>query len=328
MIDPAWIELEPEARWYLYLFGFTAIIAWETFWPRRELRCSTAKRWSGQLALMVAASALTLWVIPVSAIEVAFQTRSAGWGLLPNLGLPWAVQAIIGILVLDFVRFSQHWCFHAFGWLWRIHRVHHSDPDFDLTTGIRFHPLDPILSMATYIPVVWALGVPPFAAMAYELRHVVHAFFSHANIEVPQRLENWLRCVIVTPETHRVHHSDLPAENRENYGEMFTFWDRVLGTYQAQPANGHRAMGIGIRGYEGGQTYNPLRLLAWPLYERALIASEPGDAPAVRPPSGALSTERFADEEVTHAPAVLRTTGRSSVLNGGAGVRLVRPQPR
>jgi len=275
MIDPAWNELEPEIRWYLYLFGLIAIVAWETLWPRRRLLCSTGKRWSGQLTLMLVASALTLWVIPFSAIEVAFQTYAAGTGVLPNSGLPWAAQAIVGILALDFVRFSQHWCFHASSWLWRIHRIHHSDPDFDLSTGLRFHPFDPILCVGTYIPVIWLLGVPPSAVLVYELGHVVHALFSHANIVIPEKFESWLRLVIVTPETHRIHHSDLVAENHHNYGEMFTFWDRLIGTYQPQPAAGHERMGIGMRGYAGGQTYNLLRLLAWPIYEKALVSTQP-----------------------------------------------------
>jgi hypothetical protein len=157
--------------------------------------------------------------------------------------------------------------------LWRIHRIHHSDPDFDLTTGIRFHPFDPILSIATYIPAVWFFGVPPVAAMAYELAHVVHAFFSHSNIVLPRALDAPLRLVLVTPETHRIHHSQRGDENRRNYGEMFTLWDRLLGTHQEQPALGHANMKVGMRGLEGSQLWNPLRLLAWPLYDNAIVAA-------------------------------------------------------
>lgn len=275
-----WLAWEPQARWWLYLFGFGAVIAWETLWPRKELVCDTGRRWCGQLAMMVLASWITLLVIPVSAIEVSFRVTAAGWGLLPNSGLPMAAQAVVGVLALDFVRFSQHWCFHRFDVLWRIHRIHHSDPDFDLTTGIRFHPLDPILSIATYIPVVWLLGVPPVAAMGYELAHVVHAFFSHANVRMPGWLDGAMRWVLVTPETHRIHHSDRREENLRNFGEMFTVWDRVLGTFQEQPAGGHEGMRIGLPGLTGGRTYNPVRLLAWPLWEKAMGAALTARQPA------------------------------------------------
>jgi len=286
-LGPEWLQREPDVRWYLYLFGFGSIVLWETFWPRRTLVSPTGKRWIGQLLLMVLASVFTLWVIPVSAIEVSFRTAATGWGVLPHSGLPLALQCVIGILILDFVRFSQHWCFHASPLLWRIHRIHHSDPDFDLTTGIRFHPFDPILSIATYIPAVWFFGVPPVAAMAYELAHVVHAFFSHSNIVLPTALDAPLRLVLVTPETHRIHHSQRGDENRRNYGEMFTLWDRLLGTHREQPALGHANMKVGMRGLEGGQLWNPFRLLAWPLYDNAIL---PADAPQT-PLDAAVSAE-------------------------------------
>lgn len=270
MTDSAWLELEPHIRWYLYLGGFALVALWETLQPRRKLVCSTPIRWCGQLALVVSASALTLWIVPVGSIESAFLAHAEGRGLLQWSGLPWAAQAAIGIVVLDFVRFGQHWCYHRFPLLWRIHRVHHSDPDFDLTTGLRFHPLDPLINTVTYIPVVWLLGPPPVAVMMYELAHVVHAFFSHSNVRMPARLETWMRWAIVTPETHRIHHSDDIEESQRNFGEMFSFFDRILGTYRAQPAQGHEAMGIGLKGYQDARTFNFVRMLAWPFYDGAM----------------------------------------------------------
>ena len=278
-IGSEWLKIEPNVRWYLYLFGFTAVIAWETLWPRKELVSNTGVRWCGQVALMILASLITLWVVPVSAIEVSFRVTQDGWGLLPNSGLPLPIQLLLGVLALDLTRFSQHWCFHASPLLWRIHRIHHSDPDFDLTTGIRFHPLDPILSITTYIPVVWLLGVPPLAAMGYELAHVVHAFFSHANLRMPRGLDAWLRLFLVTPETHRIHHSDDIRENFKNYGEMFTMWDRILGTYKAQPEGGHENMGIGMKGYRGNRMFNPVTLLAWPFYDKAISSAKELEQP-------------------------------------------------
>lgn len=249
----------------------------------KEVSCSDFETMVRPTVADAAGHLFTLWVIPISAIEVSIQTVAAGWGILLNSGLAFSLQCVIGVLVLDFVRFSQHWCFHAFPCLWRIHRIHHSDPDFNLTTGIRFHPFDPILSIATYIPAVWLVGVPPVAAMAYELVLVVHAFFSHANIVLPRLLDGFLRFFLVTPETHRIHHSDRYEENLRNYGEMFTIWDRLLGTYQAQPVDGHEAMGIGLKGYSGGQMLNAIRLLAWPVYEKAITSVSDQDSSAMQP---------------------------------------------
>lgn len=279
-----WTHLEGTIRWYLYLVGFSVFVAWETLWPRKELVSNTPVRWTGQVLLIVLASLITIWVVPIGAIEVAFKAAAEKRGLLPNSGLPVVVQAILGVLILDFVRFSQHWSFHHSKLLWRMHRIHHSDPDFDLTTGIRFHPIDPILSLITYMPFVWFLGVPPLAVVGYELSHLIHAFFSHANIRIPARVENVLRLVIVTPETHRIHHSDDMRENFKNYGEMFTLWDRLLGSYQAQPAAGHERMGIGMKGYRGNRMFNPVTLLLWPFYDKAVGLPEP-EAALTPPPS-------------------------------------------
>lgn len=272
-MDASWIQWEPKLRWYLYLFGFAGFVTWETLWPRKTLVAPTGIRWAGQILLLMATSAFVLSIIPIGAIEVSVRAAAAGRGILPHSGLPLALQCIVGVLILDFVRFLQHWCYHASDVLWRIHRIHHSDPDFDLTTGLRVHPLEPFFSVATYLPVIWLFGIPTLAVMPYELARVLHAFFSHANIVLPQRLDQLLRLVLVTPEYHRVHHSDRPEENRHNYGEMFTLWDPLFRTRQAQPADGHERMGVGMKGYRGSHLWNPIRLIGWPFYDRAVQAT-------------------------------------------------------
>lgn len=274
-IGPNLLAVEPSVRWYLYLIGLGLMLAWETLWPRKRLVSDTAWRWAGQLILMVVASVITLWAIPVGAIEVAIRAASSGWGLLPHSGLPYWAQCLIGVLVLDLVRFGQHWCYHSSPLLWRLHRIHHSDPDFDLTTGLRVHPVEMMLSLATYLPVIWLCGVPVFSVVTYESMHLVHSFFAHANIVLPQRLDGFLRLFLVTPETHRIHHSDRMEENMRNFGEIFTVWDRLLGTHQEQPADGHEAMGIGLRGHSGQAMWNPIRLLIWPFYDKAITPSAP-----------------------------------------------------
>lgn len=280
---PDWLALEPQVRWYLYLFGFAFFIGWETFWPRRNLNSNTAFRWCGHAVIVVVATAVTIRFVPVNAIESSFRLDAAGWGLMPYLGFPLAARFILGLLAFDLVRYCQHWCAHRFALLWRVHRVHHSDPDLDLTTGLRFHPLDTILSIFPFVAVVWLLGVPPVAALVYELTHVVHAFFSHSNIRIPAGFESLLRKLIVTPETHRIHHSDDVRENLRNYGEMLTIWDRLFGTYQAQPALGQLGMGVGMKGYRGARTYNPLALLAWPFFDKAMGPPEPVDERIAEP---------------------------------------------
>ncbi len=265
-----WVDLEPKIRWILYLAGFSSIILWESFRPRKKLVASTPKRWGSRLVLVVAASSLATWMIPAGSIESAYAAREMGWGLLPRTALPLSIQAVIGLLVLDLSRYLQHYLFHSVGFLWRIHRVHHVDPDFDATTGLLFHPFEAAIAIVTYIPVVWLLGAPPAAVAIYELTHVFHAFFAHGNVTVAGRLETVLRRWIVTPDMHRVHHSEIVSESRANYGQMFPFWDRLFGTYQAQPLLGHERMGIGMAGYQDARSLNVIRLLLWPFSDRAM----------------------------------------------------------
>jgi sterol desaturase/sphingolipid hydroxylase (fatty acid hydroxylase superfamily) len=235
--------LEPNLRWYLYLGAFTALAVWEILCPQKRLVASTAWRWGGNVALMAATQFLLIWLLPIGSVITALAAREANWGLLNQSSIPVAGQVMITILALDFTRYLQHWLFHAVPALWRIHRIHHSDVDMDLTTGLRHHPLEAVVSAATHFPVVWLLGSPPVAVAGYGLFQVFHAVFSYAKVATPLRLDAVFRWFIVTPDMHRVHHSDLPEESQRNYGLTVPFWDRLLKTYQAQPNDGHEAMG-------------------------------------------------------------------------------------
>ena len=264
------LELEPQLRWGLYLCAFTALAVWETLRPRKELVASTPWRWCGNASLTVATQFLFVWLVPLGAIITASSAREADWSLLNHSFIPLPLQGLLGILALDFTRYVQHYLFHAIGPLWRIHRIHHSDVDVDLTTGVRHHPLEVGLSAVSYLPVVWILGAPPLAVIGYELFQIFHAFFSHANIALPARLEGLLRRLIVTPDLHRVHHSDRAAESQRNYGITFPFWDRLFETYQDQPQDGHRDMGLGIKGFQDARSLNVLRILGWPFHDSAM----------------------------------------------------------
>lgn len=264
------LELEPQLRWGLYLSAFTALAVWETLRPRKELVASTPWRWCGNASLIVATQFLFFGLVPLGAIITASGARESGWGLLNHSFIPLPVQALLGILALDFTRYVQHYVLHAVGPLWRVHRIHHSDVDMDLTTGVRHHPLESLFALVTYLPVVWALGAPPLAVIGYELFQIFHAFFSHANIAMPARIDSVLRRLVVTPDMHRVHHSDRADESRRNYGLAFPFWDRLFGTYQAQPQDGHRFMGLGIEGFQDARSLNVLRILGWPFHDNAM----------------------------------------------------------
>lgn len=258
----------------MYLLAFAALAVWETLRPRRELVASTARRWCGNALLIVATQFLFVWLVPLSSLITAYSARESGWGLLNHSFIPLAVQGLLGILALDFTRYVQHYLLHALGPLWRIHRIHHSDVDMDVTTGVRHHPLESLFALATYLPVVWLLGAPPLAVVGYELFQIFHVFFSHSNITMPASLDGAVRRFVVTPDMHRVHHSDREEESRRNYGQAFSFWDRLLGTYQAQPQDGHQFMGIGIQGFQDARSINALRMLGWPFHNSAMGGSK------------------------------------------------------
>lgn len=265
----------PRVQWYLYLIAFAVIAGWETFRPRRKLHASTPARWGAHFVLFASANYFVFWLVPASAVTTAVLARENGVGLLDQAALPLPLEAVLGVVLLDFVRYFQHYVFHAVPPLWRIHQIHHADLDYDLTTGLRFHPIESLFLSATYLPVVWLLGAPPFAVIGYELAYIFVAFFVHGNVSMPVKADAWMRLLFVTPDMHRVHHSDIPSESRRNYSGLFSFWDRLFRTYQAQPVAGHRDMGIGLIGYKDSRSLNPLRILAWPFTDRAMGIARP-----------------------------------------------------
>ncbi len=269
-MQDAFLDLEPLLRWRLYVGAFAALALWETFGPRKKLVASTPRRWFGNVALAAGTQFLFSWLVPLGAVITAIVARRTELGLLNHSPVPIAAQAAMGILALDLTRYLQHRLFHAVGPLWRLHQIHHSDVDMDITTGLRHHPLEAVVSAATYFPVVWLLGAPPIAVAAYELFLVFHDLFSHANIRMPPVVEAAARWLIVTPDMHRVHHSDIAAESQRNYASALPLWDRLFGTYQAQPKGGHEAMGLGINGFQDGCALNVVRVLGWPFHDRAM----------------------------------------------------------
>jgi sterol desaturase/sphingolipid hydroxylase (fatty acid hydroxylase superfamily) len=207
---------------------------------------SKTLRWTSNLGIVVLNTVVLRLVFPVAAVGMAALAADRGWGLLNALGLPFALAVVVAVVALDLAIYLQHVMFHAMPALWRLHRMHHADLDFDVTTGARFHPLEILLSMGIKLGVVAALGPPVVAVVAFEVLLNATAMFNHSNVRLPLGLDRVLRWVVVTPDMHRVHHSVVPREANSNFGFNLPWWDRLLATYRAQPEAGHEAMTLGI----------------------------------------------------------------------------------
>ncbi|MHC4250862.1 MAG: sterol desaturase family protein [Planctomycetota bacterium] len=227
--------------------------------PRRKLNMSKRQRWLTNLAITFTNAALPRLLFPILPVGLAVLCRERGWGLLNNFDLPTWADVAIGVTILDCVIYLQHVMFHAVPVFWRLHRMHHADLDFDVTTGLRFHPFEILLSMGIKLAVVAALGPPPVAVVLFEVLLNATSMFNHGNLRLPSVLDRVLRLSVVTPDMHRVHHSVVIREANSNFGFNFPWWDRLFGTYRPQPGAGHEGMTIGL-----GRYRDPKRLtLPW-----------------------------------------------------------------
>ena len=228
-------DLELAVRLGAFASVFGLMAAWEVAAPARALRLPRADRWRANLGLALLNTLLVRVLLPGSAIALAGLAQESGWGLLNRFEpAPWAAL-IAGAVVLDFVIYLQHVLFHTVPALARLHAVHHADPDFDLTTGIRFHPLEILLSTLVKFAAIVALGPPVLAVLVFEVLLNVSAMFNHANVALPMWLEARVRRLLVTPGMHRIHHSVIENERNSNYGFCLSVWDRWLGTYTPAP---------------------------------------------------------------------------------------------
>ncbi len=233
-----------------FFFGIFAIMAlWEMLSPRRVLSTSKSLRWSNNLGLVFLNSIVLRLLFPAAAVGVALFAREQGWGLFNYYHLPFVLAAIASVIIMDAVIYLQHVMVHAVPLLWRLHRVHHADPDYDVTTGARFHPLEIILSMLIKFATILLLGPPLIAVVIFEVLLNATAMFNHANVKLPLAVDRILRLLVVTPDMHRVHHSVEDDEANSNFGFNLPWWDRIFGTYRSQPRGGHEGMTIGIHNY-------------------------------------------------------------------------------
>jgi sterol desaturase/sphingolipid hydroxylase (fatty acid hydroxylase superfamily) len=256
-----------------FRFGaFAAVLAamalWEGLAPRRPLREPKRGRWVANLGLAASSTLLVRLLFPAAAVGAAALASERGWGLFAWLGLPAWASVPLSIAILDLAIYFQHVVLHAVPLLWRLHRVHHADLDFDVTTGVRFHPLEVALSMLYKIAVVAALGAPVLGVLIFETLLNATSMFNHGNVRLPAAADRLLRSVLVTPDMHRVHHSVRSEETNSNYGFCLSWWDRSLGTYRAQPAEGHEGMTIGLESLQDARNQSLAWLLRLPALAR------------------------------------------------------------
>ena len=243
----------------LILMGF-----WESIAPRRPYSMSKRSRWIANLGIVVIDSLILRLAFPVTAVYIASLNEGSGRGFLNQSGLPLWLAIIVGVMLLDFIIYLQHAMFHAFPVFWRLHMMHHTDLDFDTTSGVRFHPLEVLLSMGIKIAAVFVFGIAPLAVVLFEIILNATSLFNHGNVRLPQPIDRVLRFVVVTPEMHRVHHSVIIRETNSNFGFNLPWWDRLFGTYRSAPAAGHEGMTIGLSHFRDPGELTLPRLLILP----------------------------------------------------------------
>jgi sterol desaturase/sphingolipid hydroxylase (fatty acid hydroxylase superfamily) len=255
---------EAAIRLGAFIAVFTAVALWEAAAPRRPSSYSRFRRWPSNLAVVVLNTAFVRVLLPATAVSLALAGESRRWGLLNDLPVPAWMAVVASVVLLDAAIYLQHVMFHAVPALWRVHRMHHADLDFDVTTGARFHPIEIMLSMLFKFGVVVALGAPALGVLVFEVLLNATSMFNHGNARLPARLDRYLRWFIVTPDMHRVHHSIVVNETNSNFGFNLAWWDRLLGTYRDQPAAGHEGMTIGIEQFREVRELRLDRMLLQP----------------------------------------------------------------
>ena len=250
----------------LAVFALVLVLmaVWELAAPRRPQGVRRSRRWPANLGIAALNAVMLKLVLPLSAMGFALYVQTQGWGLFNWLHAPVWAAIPLAFVLLDLAIYAQHVLFHAVPVLWRLHRMHHADLEFDVTTGLRFHPVEMLLSMGIKFAVIAALGPPLMAVLLFEVMLNATAMFNHGNVRLPLALDAVLRRAVVTPDMHRVHHSIVPAETNSNFGFNLPWWDRLFGTYRAQPAAGHDAMTIGIAAFRAAGELRLGRMLLQP----------------------------------------------------------------
>lgn len=262
------MEWEGVVRPAAFLTVFLFMAGWEILSPCRDLERPKLTRWSQNLGLLLVDVIAVRIVMPMTVVAAALWFEARGIGLLPWLGVPYPLAVLASVLILDLAIYAQHVVFHHVPLLWQLHKVHHADTDFDVTTGLRFHPVEILLSLVIKIAVAALIGAPALAVLIFEVILNASAQFSHGNIKLPAALDRALRRVIVTPDMHRVHHSVHRHETDSNFGFNLSIWDRLFGTYIATPKDGQTGMRIGLEEFRAKREMWLDRLITQPFRKR------------------------------------------------------------
>jgi len=271
-----WTAVEANVYWGLFSLALLAIALWEFFGAWRPVSKQLVRRWTNHAVLLIVSTLLAGLLFRTTAVYVAIAVSGSRFGLLNHSSAPLLVRTIAGILILDLFQYGMHRLYHAVPALWRIHRVHHSDPELDLSTGLRHHPLEALLQQASLLAFVALLAPPAVSVFAIELLGLFQDFFTHANANLPTWVEKPLRAVLITPEMHRIHHADEMRDQNANLGEVFPWWDRLFGTYMEAPSAGADGIQIGLKGCQGPEAARLPFMLAEP------FRSDPAGVPQPR----------------------------------------------
>ena len=256
--------MEGVNRLTIFVGILAVMIVWEILSPRRQLQHSRWQRWAANFSLSILSTLIIRFTLAGAAVYGATLASKHNWGVLNLVDLPNWLLILLSLVLLDLAIYGQHRASHQWKWLWRFHKVHHTDLDFDVTTAIRFHPIEIILSMCYKFIAILIIGVNIDAVIAFEIILSSCALFNHSNIKLPIAVDKIIRLFIVTPDMHRVHHSVIQRETDSNYGFSISFWDRLFKTYTAQPESGHEKMTIGLNQYQHVPEVSLPRLLLMP----------------------------------------------------------------
>jgi sterol desaturase/sphingolipid hydroxylase (fatty acid hydroxylase superfamily) len=259
-----WGRIESYTYWLVFATAFLGVAVWESFRPRGALSATPERRWGGHGMVLIVCSVISVGLYRVSPVLVAASFAGSRFGVLNQPWLPFVGRCILAVLLLDLVKYATHWSLHSVPFLWRVHRVHHSDPDFDLSTAARVHPIEVVLMQGAYFATIAIFAPPVIGVLAAELISCFQSFFGHANASLPGWAEKPVRSVFVTPDMHRIHHSEVVQEQSRNFGDIFPWWDRLFRTYLDAPAAGQKGMIVGLKGYQNDASLGIAFMLTQP----------------------------------------------------------------
>jgi sterol desaturase/sphingolipid hydroxylase (fatty acid hydroxylase superfamily) len=258
------LAYEPAIRLAAFAGVFVVMAAWEWIVPRRKQSVGRTWRWPNNLGVVVVDTLFVRVLFPTGAVGLALIAEAQGFGVCNMVAIPWWIAVVLSVVILDLAIYLQHVLFHAVPALWRLHRMHHADLDIDVTTGLRFHPIEIGLSVLIKFAVIAVLGAPAAAVLVFEVLLNATSMFNHGNVRIPAGIDRVLRWFVVTPDMHRIHHSILSRETNSNFGFNLPWWDHLLGTYRAEPEAGHEGMTIGIEQFRDPRELRLDRMLIQP----------------------------------------------------------------